>query len=115
MDWLYPLADWLNPRAAKASPISPYIFSYFPFFSNVCFCPQRELYHQNQCTQLLILRSYVDLLNYPLKRAQNKNHCKEMMWGILGILVNNSSTHVFHKGPPRCIALVLSFPEIYLN
>ena len=31
------------------------------------FCQQREVCHQNQRTKLLILRSNVDLLNYPFK------------------------------------------------
>ena len=40
-------------------------FLIFLFSQMFAFCQQREFYHQNQRTKLLILRSYVDLLNYP--------------------------------------------------
>ena len=53
-------------------PIKPYhlglIFvSYFSFSQMFAFCQQKEFYYQNQREKLLILRSYVDLLNYPFK------------------------------------------------
>ena len=83
LDWLYPPADWLNPSADWLNPPAiktvrqhimlvhlVLIFFLIILFSQLfAFCQQRELYLHNQRTKLLILRSYVDYLNYPFKQA----------------------------------------------
>ena len=88
-DWLSLPTDWLNPPAAwpnlcadeaspladeaslladKASPptdkASPYIYIFFSFSKVFAFCQKRDYYNQNQGKKVLILRSYVNLLNY---------------------------------------------------
>ena len=56
----------IKPVRQRIKPV--HLVLIFFFFSQLfAFCQQRELYNQNQHTKLLILKSYVDLLNYPFK------------------------------------------------
>ena len=63
-----PVRRQIKPVCQRIKPVCSVLIFYLFFLSNFfAFCQQRGYYHQNQCDKVLILRSYVDLLNYPFK------------------------------------------------
>ena len=63
-----PVCRQIKPVCLRIKPIRQVLIFYLFFLSNFfAFCQQRGYYHQNQCDKVLILRSYVDFLNYPFK------------------------------------------------
>ena len=61
-----PVGQRIKPVRQRIKPVH-LVLTFFLFSQPLVFCQQRKLYHQNQRRKLLILRSYVDLLNYPFK------------------------------------------------
>ena len=59
--------DDASPPMDEARPIGPFICSYFSLFSNVSFLSAAGVLPLESSFKTLFLRTYVDLLNYPLE------------------------------------------------